>query len=212
RAGRRRHGPYGGRVPGMRHGRRHAAPRDRGDAAAARSRCEGRRRHHRSRRRLEPVLRRRQEVRRGMPRQSVPRLLLLLPTVSYPCVLKPLRLAASRGVIRADTPAQFVAAFARVKRILGDAGCERSVLVEDFVPGREYALEGLLVAGELQMLALFDKPDPLDGPYFEETMYVTPSRLPGDTRGAVAACAARAAAALGLREGPVHAELRVNSR
>ncbi len=151
--------------------------------------------------------------------------------VSYPCVLKPLRLAASRGVIRADTPAQFVAAFARVKRILDDAGCgmrdargvgdraspiphpaSRYLLVEDFVPGREYALEGLLVAGELQMLALFDKPDPLDGPYFEETIYVTPSRLPGDTRGAVAACAARAAAALGLREGPVHAELRVNSR
>jgi formate-dependent phosphoribosylglycinamide formyltransferase (GAR transformylase) len=132
--------------------------------------------------------------------------------VTYPCVLKPLRLAASRGVIRADTPEQFVAAFARVKRILDDAGCERSVLVEDFVPGREYALEGLLVAGELHVLALFDKPDPLDGPYFEETIYVTPSRLPEDTRGRVAACAARAATALGLREGPVHAELRVNSR
>src|ERR1041385_1939356 len=150
--------------------------------------------------------------------------------VSYPCVLKPLRLAASRGVIRADTPAQFIAAFARVKRILEDPGYEmrdarcgggadasriphpasRYLLVEDFVPGREYALEGLLVAGGLTRLALFDKPDPLDGPYFEETIYVTPSRLPEDTRGAVAACAARAAAALGLREGPVHAELRVN--
>src|ERR1051325_9666536 len=149
--------------------------------------------------------------------------------VSYPGVLKPLRLAASRGVIRVDTPEQFVAAFERVKRILEQAGCEmrdaggvkgdasriphpasRFVLVEDFVPGREYALKGLLVAGELHVLALFDKPDPLDGPYFEETIYVTPSRLPEDTRGAVAACAARAAAALGLREGPVHAELRVN--
>ena len=150
--------------------------------------------------------------------------------VSYPCVLKPLRLAASRGVIRADTPAEFVAAFERVKRILEDAGygirdarcvgadasripdlASRSLLVEDFIPGREYALEGLLVAGELHTLALFDKPDPLDGPYFEETIYVTPSRLPADGRRAVAVCAARAAAALGLREGPVHAELRVNA-
>jgi len=151
--------------------------------------------------------------------------------VSYPCVLKPLRLAASRGVSRADTPEAFVAAFERVSRILERAGCEmrdasvstdpasriphpasRSILVEDFVPGPEVALEGLLVAGQLQVLALFDKPDPLDGPYFEETIYVTPSRLPADAQRAVAACAERAAAALGLREGPVHAELRVNSR
>src|SRR5881394_771055 len=132
--------------------------------------------------------------------------------VSYPCVLKPLRLAASRGVIRADTPEAFVAAFERVRRIVEQAGCaSRSILVEDFVPGCEYALEGLLVAGELRVLALFDKPDPLDGPYFEETIYVTPSRLPADQQRAVAACAERAAAALGLREGPVHAELRVNS-
>ena len=131
--------------------------------------------------------------------------------VPYPCVLKPLRLAASRGVIRADTPEDFVAAFERVKRILEQAGCaSRSILVEDFVPGREYALEGLLLAGELRVLALFDKPDPLDGPYFEETIYVTPSRLPPEEQRAVAACAGRAAAALGLREGPVHAELRVN--
>src|SRR5438309_3808465 len=134
----------------------------------------------------------------------------LATRVSYPCVLKPLRLAASRGVIRADTPEEFVAAFERVKRILDPVS--RSILVEDFVPGREYALEGLLVAGELHMLALFDKPDPLDGPYFEETIYVTPSRLPADQQRAVVACAERAAAALGLREGPVHAELRVNSR
>ena len=132
--------------------------------------------------------------------------------VSYPCVLKPLRLAASRGVIRADTPEAFVAAFERVRRIVEQAGCaSRSILVEDFVPGREYALEGLLIAGELRVLALFDKPDPLDGPYFEETIYVTPSRLPADQQRAVAACAERAAAALGLREGPVHAELRVNA-
>src|SRR6266699_3589815 len=97
--------------------------------------------------------------------------------VSYPCVLKPLRLSASRGVIRADTQAEFVAAFERIKRILEQTGCGRSLLVEEFVPGREVAVEGLVTHGALHVLALFDKPDPLDGPFFEETIYVTPSRL-----------------------------------
>jgi hypothetical protein len=148
---------------------------------------------------------------------------LLAARAPYPCVLKPLRLSASRGVIRADTPATFVTAFERVKKILEQAGCgmrdaggdtnaSRSILVEDFVAGREYALEGLLVAGALRVLALFDKPDPLDGPYFEETIYLTPSRLAGDAQRAIAHCAQRAATALGLTEGPVHAELRHNAR
>ena len=88
----------------------------------------------------------------------------------------------------------------------------RSVLVEDFVSGREVALEGLLQHGELRVLALFDKPDPLDGPFFEETIYVTPSRLPLKTQDMIAACAADAAEALGLREGPIHGEFRVNDR
>jgi biotin carboxylase len=138
--------------------------------------------------------------------------------VPYPCVLKPTILAASRGVIRADDATGFVAAFRRIAAILetpevasqGDGA--REILVEGFVPGREVALEGLLVGGALRVLALFDKPDPLDGPFFEETIYVTPSRLPPETQAAVADCAARATAALGLREGPVHAELRVNER
>src|SRR5207245_3625408 len=108
---------------------------------------------------------------------------LLAARAPFPCVLKPLRLSASRGVIRADTPAAFVTAFERLRRILAEpdvAACgepARRMLVEEFVPGREYALEGLLVGGNLRVLALFDKPDPLDGPYFEETIYVTPSRL-----------------------------------
>ena len=142
----------------------------------------------------------------------------LAARVSYPCVLKPLRLSASRGVMRADRPGEFVAAFERLARILAEpevAACgepARFFLVEDFVPGAEVALEGLLVAGRLHVLALFDKPDPLDGPYFEETLYVTPSRVPEATQAALAAGAARAAAALGLTEGPVHAELRYNER
>lgn len=138
--------------------------------------------------------------------------------VPYPCVVKPLRLSASRGVMRADTPAQFVAAFDRLRRILAEpdvAACgepARRILVEEFVPGAEFVLEGLLVDGDLGVLALFDKPDPLDGPYFEETIYVTPSRLPSDAQRALASCAERAARALGLAQGPVHAELRYNER
>lgn len=138
--------------------------------------------------------------------------------VPYPCVVKPLRLSASRGVIRADTPAQFVTAFERVRRILATpevAACgapARRILVEEFVPGREYALEGLLVDGVLRVLALFDKPDPLDGPYFEETIYVTPSRLPDGAQRVIVECVERAARALGLTQGPVHAELRHNER
>ena len=137
----------------------------------------------------------------------------------YPCVLKPLRLSASRGVIRADNPEQFVAAFRRIRRILEtadpagcDAAAELGVLVEDYVPGAEVALEGLLVGGRLHVLAIFDKPDPLEGPFFEETIYVTPSRLPADEQRALARCAADAARALGLVTGPIHAELRWNAR
>jgi len=133
--------------------------------------------------------------------------------VEYPCVVKPLRLSGSRGVIRADNPRECVAAVTRLKRLLlseGNAPETTHVLAERFIPGREVALEGILTRGELQVLALFDKPDPLDGPFFEETIYVTPSRLPEATQAAIAACTARAAAALGLRTGPIHAELRVN--
>ena len=131
-------------------------------------------------------------------------------SVVYPCVLKPLRLSASRGVIRADDPASFVAAHARLKAILGS--CDAAFLVEDFVPGYEVALEGLLVNRRLHVLAIFDKPDPLDGPFFEETIYVTPSRAPAGLQKTIAECAERATRALGLVEGPVHAELRHNER
>ena len=136
--------------------------------------------------------------------------------VAFPCVVKPLILSASRGVIRADDEAQFVGAVRRLEAIVqtpdvaayGDAA--RHLLVEAFIPGREVALEGLLVKGKLHVLALFDKPDPLDGPFFEETIYVTPSRLSPTVQAEIASCTARAARALGLRDGPVHAELRVN--
>ena len=136
-------------------------------------------------------------------------------SAGFPCVLKPLVLSASRGVIRADDEAAFVAAFERIRAILAapdvrelGEGTDR-ILVEGFVPGVEVALEGLLVDGVLETLALFDKPDPLDGPFFEETIYVTPSRLPGPAQAAVRATTLDAARALGLDDGPVHAELRL---
>src|SRR5713101_2016798 len=135
--------------------------------------------------------------------------------VDYPCVLKPTRLSGSRGVIRADNAAEFVAAFQRLKRMLlleGNSEHETMFLVEDFIPGFEVALEGLLTHGQLKVLALFDKPDPLDGPFFEETIYVTPSRLSDETQAAIARCVSIAASSLGLLEGPVHAELRVNEQ
>jgi biotin carboxylase len=130
----------------------------------------------------------------------------LVTAVGFPVVVKPAGLAASRGVIRADDGATAEAAAARVRRI---AGADARLVVERFVPGAEVAVEALLRGGELEVLALFDKPDALDGPYFEETIYVTPSRLPADVQVAVCAVTAAGADALGLREGPVHAELRL---
>ena len=135
--------------------------------------------------------------------------------VRFPCVLKPPSLSASRGVLRADTPAQFVAAFRRVGHVLEDAGLsgtDAEVLVEEYLPGVEVAVEGLLTRGRLRMLAVFDKPDPLDGPAFEETIYVTPSRLAPEPLAAAEHTVAAMTAVLGLTHGAVHAEVRVNAR
>ncbi len=130
----------------------------------------------------------------------------------YPCVLKPLSLSASRGVMRADDPQAFVAAHARIDRLLtgldGADPAHQAVLVEDFVPGREVAVEGILDGGRLQVLAVFEKPNPMDGPCFEESVYLTPPRMPAARLQAVEQAAAAAVAALGLVHGPVHAEVR----
>ena len=123
----------------------------------------------------------------------------------YPCVLKPLGLSASRGVIRANTESEFVEAFRRI----GKMG-ESQLQVESYIEGREFAVEGLVTAGEFQPLAIFDKPDPLEGPFFEETLYITPSRESAPVQQDLLETTARAVRALGLRHGPVHAELRYN--
>ena len=134
----------------------------------------------------------------------------------YPCVVKPVALAASRGVIRADDPEHLIAACRRVERIMIAEAAdeeERSILlVEAFIPGFEVAVEGILRGGCLHCLAIFDKPDPLDGPFFEETYYVTPSRLAPARQDGIVERVAEACRAYGLREGPVHAELRVNAQ
>ncbi len=124
----------------------------------------------------------------------------------YPCVLKPLGLSASRGVIRANDPGEFEAAFRRIGKI-----GEKHLQVEGYIPGREFAVEGLVTGGRFRALAIFDKPDPLEGPFFEETIYVTPSRESAGVRDDLLATTERAVRALGFRHGPVHAELRHNA-
>ena len=136
---------------------------------------------------------------------------------AFPCVVKPLSLSGSRGVIRADTPADLERAVTRVRhllrsrdvRALREADAE-TLLVEGYLPGEEYAIEGLLDQGRLRVLAVFDKPDPLVGPFFEETIYVTPSRAPAARQAAIEAAVGHAVRALGLTHGAVHAECRVD--
>jgi len=139
----------------------------------------------------------------------------LIPGLQFPVVVKARRLSASRGVIRADNAEELVRAVNWVRAIQSRAdrdAQELGLVVEAFIPGREYALEGILERGALTTLALFDKPDPLDGPYFEETLYITPSRLPVDLQGRIREEVARACGAADLVSGPVHAEVRVNDQ
>jgi len=137
--------------------------------------------------------------------------------ISYPCVLKPLSLSASQGVIRANNREEFLAAAERIRRLLDSPEVRATreanldhLLVEDYIPGVEVSVEGLLTDGVLRILAIFDKPDPLVGPYFEETIYITPSRLSESQQHAIEKCARSSVQALGLSHGPIHAEFRIN--
>jgi biotin carboxylase len=140
-------------------------------------------------------------------------------SLRYPVVLKPLAMSGSRGVIRADDTCEFVGAFNRLRALLEqtDVRAERekahdALLVESFIPGKEYALEGVLTDGRLQVFAIFDKPDPLDGPFFEETIYVAPSREAEYLQSQIVSTVTAGASVIGLRNGPLHAECRVNNR
>lgn len=137
--------------------------------------------------------------------------------VSYPCVLKPLSLSASQGVIRANSPHEFTTGAKRIRQLLEAPEIRATrepnldqILVEGYIPGREVAVEALLTDGKLRVLAIFDKPDPLEGPYFEETIYVTPSSLAESQQQEIERTAGDAVHALGLSHGPIHAEFRIN--
>jgi len=130
----------------------------------------------------------------------------LAVSVPYPCVLKPLGLSASRGVMRANDAAEFAAAFRRIEKM-----GEKELQVESYIRGREFAIEGLVTAGKFQPIAIFDKPDPLEGPFFEETIYVTPSREAESVQRELIEAGGEAVRALGLSHGPVHIEMRWNS-
>jgi hypothetical protein len=152
---------------------------------------------------------------RSFPIAPVPEPSLL--GISFPCVLKPLSLSASQGVMRANDREEFLAAAGRLRRLLESAEIRATrepnldqMIVEGYILGREVAVEGLLTDGLLRILAIFDKPDPLEGPYFEETIYVTPSRLPEAAQRQIEKCAKDATRALGLTQGPIHAEFRIN--
>ena len=140
--------------------------------------------------------------------------------IDFPCVLKPLFLSASRGVIRANNRDEFVAAFERISNLIADPTVAAKayndeashILVESYIPGVEIALEGILINGEFKTLAIFDKPDPLEGPHFVETIYATPSLLPAYVQREVTHSVHRAALGMGLRNGPVHAEVRINDK
>ena len=141
----------------------------------------------------------------------------VLPRVTFPAVLKPTVLSGSRGVIRADDPLSFATAFDRIRRLLSSDDVKEMrdpeaavIQIEQFVPGAEYAYEGLLDRGTLRTIAIFDKPDPLDGPFFEETIYVTPSQAEDAIQDQITLAVRRAVQALGLFHGPIHAECRVN--
>jgi biotin carboxylase len=140
----------------------------------------------------------------------------LTPQISgldYPCVIKPLAMAASRGVIRVDSSDELRRMLPRVAAIVAEAvvSDERDrVLVESFLPGTEIAIEGLLRGGRLHVLAVFDKPEPLNGPFFEESYYIMPSRLPPAVLDRAIERLTQACAAYGLREGPVHGEMRLH--
>jgi len=134
--------------------------------------------------------------------------------VGFPCVVKAVSLSASQGILRAGGTAAAAAAAWRIRRVLATARrpSDEPILVEEYVPGPELSIDGLLEGGDLTVTAVFDKPDTPDGPTFEETLLITPSRLPEHVLSAAIATAGRAARALGLRYGPIHAELRIDNR
>ena len=132
----------------------------------------------------------------------------------WPCVIKPLNMSASRGVIRTNNKDEFITACERLRPIIADSQEEfeqRHLLIEDYIDGIEIAYEGFLQNGELETITIFDKPDPLTGPYFAETIYVTPTALSDELQLSIKKVIQKACLAYGLRSGAIHAECRIDS-
>ena len=133
----------------------------------------------------------------------------------FPCVLKPLSLSASTGVIRANNPAEFQRACKQIRAIIAYLPNDEEnhyALVEQYLDGVEVAIEGMVSNSSFELLAIIDKPEPLTGPYFEESYYTTPSRLDRGCQQRLIELVSAACAALGIKTGPVHAECRINDK
>lgn len=135
----------------------------------------------------------------------------IAPRLAYPVVLKPTTLSGSQGVVRADSPGEFIAMWRRVWQIIRSTGACPELLVEEYVSGGEVAVEGLVDNGKLHILTVFDKPDPLEGPYFEESIYVRPTNLTPEVVRRIDECLSSALSMINFRHGPVHAEFRISS-
>lgn len=137
------------------------------------------------------------------------------PVFGFPCVIKPLALSGSRGVIRTDTLNDLNKGIQRSLKIISeetDLFEKTHLLLEQYIPGREFAIEAILSAGQLDVLAIFDKPDPMEGPYFEETYYISPARVSPEEKQLIIETVQSACRAFGLANGPVHAECRLNKQ
>lgn len=130
-----------------------------------------------------------------------------------PCVVKPLNMSASRGVIRVDNTEQLKVACERLRPILADSPNifeQTHILIEAYIDGIEIAYEGYLQNKKLNTITIFDKPDQLTGPYFAETIYVTPSSLDNDLQLAIKMEIEKSCKAYGLVTGSIHAECRID--
>lgn len=136
--------------------------------------------------------------------------------VSFPVVLKPLMLSGSRGVIRADNPQQFILAAKTIQRILTKQPCDeyesQHFLIEQFLKGDEIAIDGFMQDGKFILLSLFDKPEPMNGPYFEESYYITPGRQSEQLQQDIIEEVSKCCRAYGLTHGPIHAEARITEK
>ena len=141
----------------------------------------------------------------------------IINEISFPCVIKPTFLSGSRGVMRVNTKKELSEGIKTLNELLSldelrKRGGKQSdyIMIEEYIPGKEVAIEGIVSEGKLTMLAIFDKPELLEGPTFEETIIVTPSVLTKKIQYSLLETLQVVVKALGIVKGPVHAEARIN--